>query len=109
MTEGSKRLIIYGFIKDDFKKFYGKTIEERRKQINKWEKEAKGDDKEKRKFAETQLKLLEKEIAVYGYHPIHEGYFPQRNKPRKKALYCGNCGERLESKTKYCIYCGEPL
>jgi len=60
MTEGSKRLIIYGFIKGEFKKEYAKTIDDRRKQIRQWEKDAKDKDEAKKKIAEHRLKLLER-------------------------------------------------
>lgn len=59
MTEGSKRLIIYGFIKAEFSKVYGKTIEDRRKEITQWEKDAKGKDEIKKRNAENRLKELE--------------------------------------------------
>ncbi|RLE47778.1 hypothetical protein DRJ25_01555 [Candidatus Woesearchaeota archaeon] len=59
MTEGSKRLIIYGFIKSQYKSLYPKTPEERRKLIRKWEKDIKSKDEAKKKIAEKKLKDLQ--------------------------------------------------
>jgi len=59
MTEGSKKLIIYGFIKESAKKKYAETEEERREQIQKWENELKGEDVGKKETAKKALNDLE--------------------------------------------------
>jgi hypothetical protein len=59
MNEGSKRLVIYGFIKEKYKNIYPKKTEERRKLIYQWEKDFKGKDEQKKKFAEGKLKQLQ--------------------------------------------------
>ncbi len=61
MTEGSKRLIIYGYIKPDKESRYENTEEKRRKQIETWERDAKGIDEEKKKYAHARLGELEQD------------------------------------------------
>lgn len=59
VDEGSKRLVIYGFIKSSPKNEYEDTADKRRKQIKKWEETAKGEDKFKAKEAEGYLKNID--------------------------------------------------
>ena len=65
--------------------------------------------KNKIKDLEKQIKVLEKERAAFGVLNPDFLYKTRRMKSKKTPKYCGNCGERLEGDTKYCIYCGEPL
>ncbi len=76
MTEGSKRLVIYGYTKKKTKNTYPKTEEERRKLIASWERAAQSSDEAQKNAAKAKLKNLEDDAD----HDEIEFSFGQRMK-----------------------------